>query len=584
MGAAAMNRKSLTQSSRALASALLLVLACLVLPELACAQASARQTSVPTASFSTNPNPAQPGQTLTVKAKINPGVTANGTTLILWFYNSAGAYIGSGTAANLNFVSSKVTPVTVTFSLPANLASGTYTFNASLYAAGWGSPGLWGEVKAGSFAVGSPSSGGDFIKWNPGHYAWLDVNFHPSRDMCGSRLCTSLVDKHMYVINSLASEPNVQGVKISIPWANLEGGIQGGTPGEYLTGAGVEGDYSNGFALIDTYLAALSKINKHLMFEIADRSFGCEGNSVGSLDGVIPEYAIGAGMGWAKTAADRQTAGLLCSTAVVWSDAEGHSPAMDRLIALSKAYAARYDNHPNVEYFGYGETVIGGHPDYVDQLKRLYAASNKVWKHTQLRLAANYAAGNKDMEDLINCSALGIGQTTDENYAPISCANPQAGVMVGGPDSIYIQNYRVWNKARTETAVATTGVSAQHVFRGIFSENPGNAYTGDIDVPSAGTDYRGLIPWVSESQGHIFDTVDCRYTSADLYQNQLSYMHLSYRIWLQFSWAKCATNIWGTDASGGMLTFINQKDSNGEYVNKTDTACPSLYEDRCDSN
>ena len=131
---------------------------------------------------------------------------------------------------------------------------------------------------------------------------------------------------------------------------------------------------------------------------------------------------------------------------------------MDRLIALSEALAKRYDKHPLFEMVGFNETTFSFPnsgftlPAYHEQLQRWFEASSKAWKHTQLRLNANFGGSDANMRTLIE-------RTTK-----------WGDVAVGGPDP----------------EIATRTVQANGVFRG---ERGG------------GKDLRGVLAWVGEQAG-----------------------------------------------------------------------------------
>lgn len=99
--------------------------------------------------FTVTPNPATAGQTITVKANIDAGVTASNAKLTIWLYNaSTGAYVNSASVTGLAYTAGKITSVSVT--LPT-LPAGSYTFNPSLYSST--GAGLWGITKAATFTV-----------------------------------------------------------------------------------------------------------------------------------------------------------------------------------------------------------------------------------------------------------------------------------------------------------------------------------------------------------------------------------------------------------------------------------------------
>ena len=245
-----------------------------------------------------------------------------------------------------------------------------------------------------AFAHGVPSAASNSIKWHPGHYMWLDPN-HSSDAI------------RFAAIDGIGNETNVQGIQLIVKWALLEGPTKG--------------DYSKGFAFIDSHLVKLGSVGtpKRLILQVADRAFGSGIPSPASAASTLPSYLFTSEYngGYVTPDSGQTWSGSLVLAARVWEQ-----PVMDRLIALSQAYAARYDQHPLFEMFGMSETALGvvgngnSASSYSTQIKRWYAASKAAWVHTQLRQNANYLGSDAQMSDLINTTSLG------------------GGVAVGGPD------------------------------------------------------------------------------------------------------------------------------------------------------
>lgn len=355
---------------------------------------------------------------------------------------------------------------------------------------------------------GPASSAAGGIKWHPGHYVWLDPHATQAARMAA--------------IDALSSETSVKGVQVLVNWASLEGPTQG--------------DYSQGFALIDSYLAKLGslKVPKHLMLGVNERSFGtppAAGTScLDAADGLLPDYLAKMSDGGCAIALPN-AAGNLKVMARFWEPA-----VMDRLIALSLAYANRYDSNPLFEMFmGNSETSVAAPPtanfdmtSYYTQLNRWFDASRKVWPHTQLRFAANYGGSNAQMASAISYVTTG------------------GGVIVGGPDP----ELPLPNITRT--------VQANQIFRGAIG----------------GTDLRPTVPWVGEVQdmglGFKFTQLP-----SDIYTYEAKTMHASYMIWLRNTWDGGAAQMWDT----GILPFI--KSINGAVPG---IDCPTIYQQGCNSN
>ncbi len=346
------------------------------------------------------------------------------------------------------------------------------------------------------------------IKWHPGHYVWLP---HSSQA------------NQFAAIDALSSETTVQGIQLLVDWASLEGS----TPG----------DYSNGFALVDSYLAKLAslKVPKRLILGVNERSFGTPppaGTSCAeAASGLLPSYLASLSGGGCVVAAPG-AAGSLSIVARSWE-----SDVMDRLIALSLAYAQRYDQNPLFEmFFGNGETAVGAPPGsgfnsvaYYTQLKRWFDASEKAWPHTQLRLAANYGGSDAQMLDLM------------------TYATANGGVIIGGPDP----ELPLPNITRT--------VQANQVFRA---------------ASGGGADFRGRVPWIGEVQSF---GLGMRYTQlpADIFNYDSNTMHASYMVWMRNTWLAGPLEMWTT----GILPFIQSVQ--GHVFSST---CPPAYQQGCNTN
>jgi hypothetical protein len=347
------------------------------------------------------------------------------------------------------------------------------------------------------------------IKWHPGHYVWLDPH--------------STQTAQFAAIDALSNETTVQGIQLLANWSALEGS----TPG----------DYSNGFKLVDAFLAKLGslKVPKRLILGVVERSYGVNpaaGTSCAdAAHGFLPSYlALNADGGCVIAAPG--AAGSLAVTARFWEP-----EIMDRLIALSQAYAQRYDSNPLFEMFvGNGETSVAAPAGsgfsssaYLTQLKRWFDASEKVWLHTQLRLAANYFGSDAQMTSLI------------------AYASANGGVIVGGPDP----ELPLPNVTRT--------VQSNELFRA---------------AQGSGTDLRGTVPWIGEVQ-EMGLGVKYTQTPADIFNYYSNVMHASYMVWLRNGWVGGPPQMWST----GILPFIQS--INGKVYS---SECPAIYQQRCNTN
>jgi len=356
-------------------------------------------------------------------------------------------------------------------------------------------------------ATGGSGSGG--IKWHPGHYVWLDP--HTSQAIQFTQL------------DALSSETTVQGIELQVNWSSLEGATAG--------------DYSAGFALVDAYLAKLGslKVPKRLMLAVGERSFGTPAaagtDCADAAHRLLPAYLSKFSDGGCALALPG-AAGSLSVTARFWEP-----EVMDRLIALSEAYAQRYDQNPLFEMFvGNGETAVAAPPGsgfttnaYLAQLKRWFDASEKVWLHTQLRLAANYFGSDAQILDLM------------------TYASANGGVIIGGPDP------------ELPLPVITRTVQANEVFRA---------------AEGGGKDFRGVVPWLGEVQGMGLG-VKFTQTPAQIYEYQSNVMHASYLVWYRNTYLGGPAQMWNT----GILPFIQSVQ--GKVYG---AECPAIYQKRCNTN
>lgn len=319
----------------------------------------------------------------------------------------------------------------------------------------------------------------DGVKWNPGHYVRIGGTLAPDKL---PQLESELAD--------ICSNRNIKGVSIQPYWKMLEGDKRG--------------DYSAGFALIDDILESVAACNKQLMIHLKERDFGARYSSVVSpskLTKQYPAYLMTSEYGPCCSASGTQVnlGGVVASGAdVAWtgnlrSISRTWDPAvMDRLIALSQAYARRYDEHPNFEMLSLGESTVGAPSfdatGYYKQLKRWYSEAAKHWPHTVMRMTLNFVRGDSTMLDLIeHCSTLS------------NCA-------VGGPDP------------ELPLPDIERRIQANQVFRGVRCED------------CVAKDFRGTVAWVGEVQD-LGLTVRYNETPREVQTYQMKTMNNSYMVW-----------------------------------------------------
>lgn len=211
-------------------------------------------------------------------------------------------------------------------------------------------------------------------KFHPGHYYW------PS----GTRWSAEDQAAHFAELDDVAANAKVKGIQIGFNWNFFEG---------------ARGDYSRGFRIVDAYLDKLDTLptDKYLMVRLNTRTFGSTVNT-----GAYPPYVVN--NGWvASRPPGEEWSGNLATAAKAWQP-----EVMDRLIALSRAFAARYNTHPRFETFALGETALGVPTEHGfraeawrTQLQRWFTESKKVWTNTFLRLTANYLRNETSMRGLI---------------------------------------------------------------------------------------------------------------------------------------------------------------------------------------
>jgi len=278
------------------------------------------------------------------------------------------------------------------------------------------------------------------IKFHPGHYIELDP---------GS---SGGLSKWLTTIASLKGATGVTGVMLIQPWARLEF-----AKNEYSQGSGLE---AQGFGMIDQLLAACQSAGLQFMLGVADRSFGAaktygEPSSFGQLPSYFDDLVTATGApGYIDAPSGTTWSGKLQMIAKLWDPA-----VMQRYIALTGAYGARYDSNPNFEMWSASETAIGvpigdgGFNDaaYVAQLQAWMSAARSAFPTTGLRVSANFLDTVEELTTLFQTAV-------------------RSAIGVGGPD--------------VEVDFSNFPGTSNLVFSG---------YQGT-------TDYRGVLPWISEVQ------------------------------------------------------------------------------------
>lgn len=340
------------------------------------------------------------------------------------------------------------------------------------------------------------------VRFHPGHYIWV------MPVMTQAKLDSGAKQSHFQQIAALANEPSIQGIQLHVVWGLLEGPKAG--------------DYSQGFALVDEYLSRLKAVNKRLMLVVHERLFGAYGPSALAEGDYFPIYLKDSKYngGWIETGGSPYVSVMTR----LWDP-----PVMDRMIALSQAYGARYNSNPTMEMFSpFEESSINvptssGYTGagMLTQLKRLYTATRIAWPNTALRLKTNWFANDSQFQELIAHLA-------------------KNGVAMGGPDILPNEE-----------------VQANKIFNGVVG----------------GVDYRGVVPWVSEDQGMAFCGKEGNYTPEQIYNHaiegnatkKISASRPQYFVWTNGSTCTDPAKKWAT----GGLPFI--RSISGKVTSGTNT-------------
>jgi hypothetical protein len=354
-----------------------------------------------------------------------------------------------------------------------------------------------------------PPVAGAAIKWHPGNYAWYSPG--AVNGIGGYRLDYHL-QSYLNFIDSICGESTIKGIQIVVYPKALEGDTAG--------------DYSPGFKAVDAVLAKLKSCNKRLMISYQSTVFG---NFAAATD-VWPKYWVDQ-LGLSQLGFNGRYAGMAART---WQ-----RPTTERVLAMSKAYGARYNGDPYFEMLTLGETAIQVDPGrdgfsnraVLDELKYLLPAARKHWPNTGIRVSVNDLHPDPLMQELI------------EFCTTIPCA-------LGGPD--------IWPYDVTQSDRIFVGLDAK-----------GN---------STLKDYRDLLPWAIEAQWQSFggqftmqklwDATVNGYTANGGFA--MPSMKTKYLIWYVNESNGNASSQWKT----GILPFI--RSVNGA-VHPSASSCPKLY-------
>jgi hypothetical protein len=291
-------------------------------------------------------------------------------------------------------------------------------------------------------ATGTPvGSTGGSIKFHPGYYIELDENASAAANVG--------------TVASLKGAPGVKGVFLIVLWSNLEfaEGVYTGGPGS-----------GQGFDLVDQLLGAATAANLQLMIGVQGKVFGT-GPFTGS-DGALPPY-----FDTAKDSTGVAPLYLSSQTGVVGSllvSPKNYDPVVTaRRIALVQAYGARYDSDPHFEMWSDEDETANGlytssaqYDGNVTQDIIWAAAARKAFPTSGLRLTTNFVDTAQQFNTLFN------------GIIPY-------GIAVGGPD-VNVDLPEGTAPAYSNAFPGTDSI----VFNGFLG----------------GMDYRGVLPFVAETQ------------------------------------------------------------------------------------
>ncbi len=322
------------------------------------------------------------------------------------------------------------------------------------------------------------------MKWHPGHYLVLNDGDSLSKDLTN--------------INEIAGVPAIKGVEVKLWWSELERS---------------RGVYD--FSQIDAYLKKLKSLPtpKRLVIRVMDRRF-----KTTSKSNIVPNYLLTESIYHGGVTLQRtNSSGYV---ARLWE-----APVMDRLIALYRALAERYDDDSYVEGIASEETTLslGSDPRLwpsgyssaalLNQYERLVSSATQFMTHTSLFLGTNYIGTVDQMATLI--------QRMDE-------------VQVA---------------ARGSNTVPTRLSHAQRVWTG-----------------QTGADYRNNLAIANAIESLELGGSHGSYTPKQLYDYAYKTLYVSYLFWPRNTWSGNSSQRWST----GILPFLKTNPP-------TRTGCPSSY-------
>jgi hypothetical protein len=398
---------------------------------------------------------------------------------------------------------------------------------------------------------------GNAIKYHPGDYIWPPPGATPDNypgdgslgGISGRRFDMPIHrDAYLAFLDEIAPYPEIIGIQIVADWKALEGD----TPGNHTAG----------FDAMDAILARAVLRGKRVMLSWQTVVFG----NFARLSDIFPTY-----LGNQATPTDA-TGGYGLTTMTGNDGTEYHGVTArtwqrhtgDRVIAVSNAWAARYNPHPNFEMITMGETALDCQPGLngfsVDnqetELLRQIPLMRAAWQNTAIRIGANDFHPDDRMNRLLDMCDL--------HY----CG-------VGGPD--------IWLGDVTQ---------ADRQFAGYNEPDWPNHAVPQPARQQIYTDRRDRIPWAIEVQFQSFSGYNGYFWTLAMLRNgtlngytplnqafqpngfaPIVGMKTKYLVWWRNDYAGAQSTWWQT-AGTGQRDFIR---ANPLYPLGTVVAAPSRY-------
>jgi len=326
-----------------------------------------------------------------------------------------------------------------------------------------------GQVSSKSFAViGAPLAAGDSKPWHPGH--WVE-------EPLGSSLATTLAT--FAEINGT----NFKGLMKRFWWTDIEASANTAS-----------GTYD--WSAIDAMLAEAQKYGKYFGFII-------KANNASQAAQCAPAYVRNVGGTNNQIYGDATTGYGLRRWDPINTDA---------MLVFFTAMAARYNGHPWLEFVGVAETALGKEATYntvvpiysaqgyANELIRFGTEANKLFTKTQVRFMDNFlTAGSSAV------SADYMAKTT--------------GVAHYGPDVM----------PNTPTGTPIVGANGPGKDRTLIQKTAMGLIGGGQYKP---TDYRGIVPLNTNSQGWTAENYTPEQTMLEVNDN----LKANYHCWLRVTW------------------------------------------------